>query len=80
MQRHLQLIITEPEPQDYPVQIECATVTVDLATGNVTLPGGFVCSLSELAHALDKARQAQFEFMIIEYDRKEKLRTTHPFT
>jgi len=69
----MQLFVTEPEStplsQDYPIQIECATITVDLATGDVTLPGGFVCSLGELMHAVNKARQARFQFLSIAYSR-----------
>lgn len=67
MERHLQLIVTGPKltplSQDYPVEIECATITVDLLTGEVTLPGGFVCSLNKLFHVVSKARQTRSTYM-----------------
>ena len=53
MQRHLQLTIVEPlEPNDKRIQIESAVIDIDLHTGHVTLPGGFVCKLQSLAQVV----------------------------
>ena len=59
MRRYLQFTITEPlEPAATPddrVQIESAIIGIDLHTGHVTLPGGFVCSLENLARIVGAA-------------------------
>jgi len=61
MRRYLQLTITEPlspVPMEK-VNIECAIIGIDLETGKVTLPGGFVCSLDDLSRAVYEAGVAQ---------------------
>jgi hypothetical protein len=56
MKRYLQLTITEPlEPAstiDERVQIKSAVIGIDLHTGHVTLPGGFVCTLQGLVQVV----------------------------
>ena len=59
MRRYLQLTIPEPldltSTPDERTQIESAVIGIDLHTGHVTLPGGFVCTLQNLAGVVDKA-------------------------
>lgn len=60
MRRYLQLTITEPlEPIDERVQVESAVIGIDLHTGHVTLPGGFICTLETLAQVVDRMRSEQ---------------------
>ena len=64
MRRYLQFAVSEPlEPNDERVQIESAVIGIDLHTGHVTLPGGFVCSLGCLMHAVDRMRTVQRNYI-----------------
>ena len=67
MQRYLQLAISEPlEPALMPdegVQIETAVIGVDLHTGHITLPGGFVCSLASLIRVIYQMGVAREQWM-----------------
>ena len=60
-QRFLVLPVHEPFDPYQPVVIESATLEFDLVKKTVRLPGGFVCSLADLAHVVGKALVAQEE-------------------
>lgn len=61
MKRYLQLTITEPltSISMETMEVEAATMGIDLTTGKVTLPGGFVCTLDGLVRAVYQAATAR---------------------
>jgi len=67
MQRYMQFTVSEPiDPTstiDERIQIESAVIGIDLHTGHVTLPGGFVCSLGSLVYTVDRMRTVQRNYI-----------------
>jgi len=67
MNRYLQLTICEPLTPIPIEEIESAIMVVDLETGKVTLPGGFVCSLDSLSHTVHEMEVAQRKWPLEHY-------------